>query len=126
MPSINYRGWTFIDENRRVSDEDFKQIKPRADALSRRWSELHHQEEQLEFERHWRAEEQRDYDFEDDEEWLQWHNQHILDRELHRASVEAQYQYINEELEKLGCRMMRPYEHWNEDEAYMEYAERER
>lgn len=30
---------------------------------------------------------------------------------------------IEELLGKLGARMMRPYEHWNEDEKYMEYME---
>ena len=30
---------------------------------------------------------------------------------------------IEELLSQLGARMMRPYEHWNEDEKYMEYME---
>jgi hypothetical protein len=30
---------------------------------------------------------------------------------------------IEELLGELGARMMRPYEHWNEDEKYMEYME---
>jgi len=30
---------------------------------------------------------------------------------------------IEELLSDLGARMMRPYEHWNEDERYMEYME---
>lgn len=30
---------------------------------------------------------------------------------------------VEELLEELGARMMRPYEHWNEEEAYMEYME---
>jgi len=33
---------------------------------------------------------------------------------------------IEELLHDLGGRMMRPYEHWNEEEAYREYAERDR
>jgi hypothetical protein len=33
---------------------------------------------------------------------------------------------IEEMLGELGGRMMRPYEHWNEEEAYREYAERDR
>lgn len=32
-------------------------------------------------------------------------------------------QVIEEMLSELGVRMMRPYEHWNEEEAYMEYME---
>jgi hypothetical protein len=33
---------------------------------------------------------------------------------------------VEEILATLGARMMRPYEHWNEEEQYMEWAERDR
>ena len=33
---------------------------------------------------------------------------------------------VEEKLARLGARMARPYEHWNEDERLMEYMERER
>lgn len=47
-----------------------------------------------------------------------WENKNNKDREIYvRRDV------IEELLSDLGARMMRPYEHWNEDEAYMEYAE---
>lgn len=32
---------------------------------------------------------------------------------------------LYDKLEQLGARMMRPYEHWNEDERYMQFQERE-
>jgi len=35
----------------------------------------------------------------------------------------ARMNVIEELLHDLGARMMRPYEHWNEDERYMEYME---
>lgn len=35
----------------------------------------------------------------------------------------AKLQVIEETLESLGARLMRPYEHHNEDERYMEYME---
>lgn len=41
---------------------------------------------------------------------------------LERAKELALY----EQLDQLGARMMRPYEHWNEDEKLMEYLERDR
>lgn len=47
-----------------------------------------------------------------------WENKNNKDREIYvRRDV------IEELLSDLGARMMRPYEHWNEDEAYMQYAE---
>jgi hypothetical protein len=33
---------------------------------------------------------------------------------------------LAEQWSALHARMMRPYEHWNEDEGYMQYAERDR
>lgn len=58
-------------------------------------------------------------------------------RDLHRIYMEEYYQeqekkrnkiYVERDavealLHNLGARMMRPYEHWNEDEKYMEYME---
>ena len=57
--------------------------------------------------------------------------------EIESQTCNSYYEKINEEesriflkqaaveelLEELGARMMRPYEHWNEEEAYMEYME---
>lgn len=51
-------------------------------------------------------------------------------REKHEERMEAEWQkpilemeLIEEQLHSLGARLMRPYEHWNEDERYMEYME---
>lgn len=49
---------------------------------------------------------------------------------LRLAAIEAErdleIELCEDKLGAIGARMMRPYEHWNEDERYMEYAERER
>lgn len=52
------------------------------------------------------------------------------DRQKHEDAIEAEYnrpaiemELIEEQMAALGARMMRPYEHWNEDERYMEYME---
>lgn len=42
------------------------------------------------------------------------------------AAKEARIQALEAQLHALGARMCRPYEHWNEDEKYMEYMERDR
>jgi hypothetical protein len=42
------------------------------------------------------------------------------------AEREVKLEIIEGLLTKYGARMMRPYEHWNEDEAYMAYQERDR
>lgn len=42
------------------------------------------------------------------------------------ADREVRVDIIEAMLEKYGARMMRPYEHWNEDERLMEYMERDR
>jgi len=48
--------------------------------------------------------------------------QRKLDAQAHLEGLSV----IEDLLSELGARMMRPYEHWNEDEKYMEYAERSR
>lgn len=40
-----------------------------------------------------------------------------------KAERRLEIELIEDKLERLGARMMRPYEHWNEDERYMEYME---
>ena len=44
-------------------------------------------------------------------------------REQEDNKIYLQQQGIEEMLLELGARMARPYEHWNEDERYMEYME---
>jgi|GEM_PF-6425307 len=49
------------------------------------------------------------------------------DRELAAlAEYELDIELIEEKLTLIGARMMRPYEHWNEDEQFMAYQERDR
>jgi len=40
-----------------------------------------------------------------------------------RDEIYVRKEVIEELLSELGARMARPYEHWNEDEKYMEYME---
>lgn len=47
-----------------------------------------------------------------------WENKNNKDREIY-----LRREVIEDLLSDLGARMMRPYEHWNEEERYMEYAE---
>jgi hypothetical protein len=45
---------------------------------------------------------------------------------IRQEQREAQRGVIERHLHELGARMMRPYEHWNEDERYMQYMECDR
>lgn len=49
--------------------------------------------------------------------------QDIEDRSKAENELGLRLDVIEELLGELGARMMRPYEHWNEDERYMEYME---
>jgi hypothetical protein len=40
-----------------------------------------------------------------------------------RAEKDIEIEWVEAQLEALGARMMRPYEHWNEDEQYVQYME---
>lgn len=50
-----------------------------------------------------------------------WEKQHRKEREPYEER-----EAIEEMMGELGARMMRPYEHWNEEEAYMQYMENRR
>ena len=51
------------------------------------------------------------------------HNRQMAEREAER---DLEIELCEDKLEAIGARMMRPYEHWNEDERFMEWSERER
>ena len=42
------------------------------------------------------------------------------------AAREIELDWLHEQLTRLGARIMRPYEHWNEEERYMQYMESDR
>jgi len=112
------RGWTWINENDPREHTDAERAT--LDALARQWSALHDQEEQERFLRQGRMQDgDMDYDWDDQNERAVHEAMEQVRRNQHDASVRI----IEDALEALGARMMRPYEHWNEDERYMEYME---
>lgn len=40
-----------------------------------------------------------------------------------QAEADLEMELLQDKLAAIGARMMRPYEHWNEDEQYMQYME---
>lgn len=123
---MNTRGWKFIDENKEISEEEYERIRVRADILARKWSELHNAEEAERFS--YSDEDRRErydaylspMDEQEYEATIYWKE---VQDDLTRRARETQYKIIHEELTRLGVRMMRPYEHWNEEERYMQYME---
>lgn len=168
MSSVNYRGFTWLDENAEHSDAD----EARAQALANKWSELHHEDEQRSFARMADVEDGRDDGYEPEEcevcggdsflgldgkrsrhgelrtlgcgenncpdmrYGIKCPNGDCVDgrdmgpvREAKQRQQVAEeerrleVEIVEEKLQRLGVRMNRPYEHWNEDEKYVEYME---
>ncbi len=122
------RGWTWIDEDNEDNyAEEGTDRTPILDDLARQWSNLHDTEERRGFDRQARFED-GDYgpDYDTPEEAAQAEFEQRQRETLRAARHDAEVRVIEEALARLGARMMRPYEHWNEDEAYMAYAERDR
>lgn len=117
---INYRDFRWNDEDKEHSPGE----EAEARALANKWSELHFIQEQRHFARQSDIEEGRDCgpEFDTPEEEAEHEDRQRVHRALERLEVEL----VEEKLAALGARMMRPYEHWNEDERYMEYMERDR
>lgn len=118
------RDWTPIESDDKWQDENYyDEVKDQCDLLAKEWSRIATEMEDVDFRNRFDEEEGYvDYDFEDEAE----QKYHQAVRRLARKLKQAQLDTIEAELDTLGARLMRPYEHWNEDEAYMEYQERDR
>jgi hypothetical protein len=117
------RGWTWIDEE--VEHPREEALKPLLDRLAGEWSTLQTSIEQKGWARQAAMEnpgECDEPDFDTDEEAASYRQVQQVTRELEGLRLTA----IESQLEHFGARLRRPYEHWNEDEAIMEYAERDR
>lgn len=146
MVSTNRRGWEFLDSNE-TPDLDTPKgqaLKAHLDALMNSWSDIHHEMES----EAWSIQSAREdpgydaYEYdprncecdegrEDDPDELCSHDRASLTQyeeaeRLRIASRALRQRLIESELASLGARPMRPYEHWNEDEAYMAWSERDR
>jgi hypothetical protein len=116
------RGWTWINENKVPGDEEIEKVRAVCDAIALRWSNFADRIERAGFDRQAREENGDDGpDFEDEEERAV----HEENKRLDRLFEEDQLLTIEKELARFGARMMRPYEHWNEDEQLMEWLERD-
>jgi hypothetical protein len=119
----NNRSWTWREEAA-VSEEQIAIRTPAIEDLVRRWNRLQNEAEERGFKLQaaYETGEYDEPDFETDEEMQGFELRRRVARELEDAELEA----IEIKLRGLGVRIMRPYEHWNEDEQLMAYLERER
>jgi hypothetical protein len=121
------RAWTWLDDVE-IDEADMDKRTPLLDALARQWSTLHDAEELRGFARQSDMEDGRDevpdYDTAEEAESAQ-----LMEREmssLRARQHDAQLSAITDKMHEYCARMMRPYEHWNEDERYMQYMESDR
>jgi len=123
------RDFTWIDETVEHDDHDYA----RAKALAARWSQLQTEEE----ERRWRRQADREngWDYEPQicedceacraEDYGQCVSVLAAIRRVNERQAERdlEIELVEDKLAAIGARMMRPYEHWHEDERLMEYME---
>lgn len=129
------RGWTMIDDESLYEDGEpldcestrYQVIKERCDELAQEWSAIETAREERLFSRPdnpWEFDPEEEFIAEMIEEhgpeWLDSYNKGkevATEKEtLRRAEIEAL-------LRSYGARMMRPHEHYNEEEQYMDYME---
>ena len=128
MSSVNYRGFVWLDESVEHSADD----EMRAKSLAQRWSVLHYEQEQETFRRQADIEngcyypepcnECKGCENGDECEVIRRGEKRIEER---RRDREIEMGVIVEILRRIGARMMRSYEHWNEDEHLMAHLEGE-
>ena len=123
------RGWTWIDEDK-DTPEDSEEADLAMDRkteilnmLAKEWTHLHEKIEREVFIRQARVEEGYDEpEFESEAEEAVYNAR----RDLYEEARQARLDIIENKMAELGARIMRPYEHWNEDERWMEWSERDR
>lgn len=112
MPS-----WTLIDETKELADE--KIVAPVLDNLARRWTDLNALAERRRWARE--SDDEMGYgpEFDDEEGADAFNKYEQVQARIHAAQVRC----IEAQMAELGARIMRPYEHWNEDEQYVQWME---
>ena len=113
------RGWTWIDEDKERSEEEIESLTPFLDELAEKWSAMTDAAERRGWVRQAEIEDGDEPYFDSDEEMQEYNSGIRKSEELDRLRLEG----IEAQLNHFGARMMRRYEHWNEDERYMEYTE---
>ncbi len=127
--------FTWLDEEIEHSDADYA----RATAIAKKINQIQSESEQRSFRRQSDYESGYDYDpYEDCEcaACIAANEAGCFDCKARKederqiAIVEAEreldLEILQDKLQAIGARMMRPYEHWNEDERYMQYMESNR
>ena len=109
------RSWTLIDESTEISEQDSAYLG----ALMAEWSAIQTEIEDERFRRQAAIEDGEDYDFEDEEGERDYRSRQNEVNMRRQAKLDI----IESLLASHGARVMRPYEHWNEEERYMEYME---
>jgi hypothetical protein len=109
------RSWTLIDESTEISDSDESYLNE----LMAEWSHIQTEIEHEGFARQAAYEDGDGPDFDTDEEYEEYKQTQRNRSQRKQAKLDI----IEGLLASHGARVMRPYEHWNEDERYMEYQE---
>jgi|ERR1035437_6750738 hypothetical protein len=111
--------WIWIDEDNTQSDEQIERITPLLNELAAQWSQITSAEEQRGFARQDAIENGDGPDFDTDAELADYRVRESQRSDLQQLRLEG----IELQLAHHGARIMRPYEHWNEDEQFMQYQE---
>lgn len=137
------RGWTWIGGESRFAPEVEEQIATMLNGLAERWSRLERSIERRSFVENGQIDEEMMEDrreFERDRAYNQAIKAGKSEEEAREEGEDAasavlspleeaddrdirEQQAIETTMRELGARMMRPYEHWNEEERYMEWSE---
>ena len=139
------RGWTWIGGESRFSPEVEEQMSKVLTALAERWNRLERSIERRSFVDHEVDEEMMEdrREFERDRAYNEALRSGKSEEEAREEGEEAadsvlspleeaddkdlrEQRAIEATMLELGARMMRPYEHWGEEERYMEWSERDR
>ena len=107
-----------MDEERELDETEKQEL----DMLAEEWLQLSSEQERRAWREQSDREEGRDYGDEDEDFGAR---RRAVDR-VRSVKEDAVLRALEDRIHELGARLARPYEHWNEDERYMEWSERDR
>lgn len=120
---MNQRGWTWEESDEGSSHDEA--LVPLIEKLVAQWNQLNNEDEQARFRRQAMDDcgvEFEGPDFDTVEEEVAY-GKYLAMVARQRA---MRYQLIELQLRHMGARIMREYEHWNEEEHIREWMERDR
>jgi hypothetical protein len=120
---MTQRSWTWIDENSTLPEEEREENQAVLDELIKEWNALEAEREHEQYALSDTTDAEADFVAEQEDENPGFAAQFYRQRNARSKARDLKQSALEDAMGRLGARLMRPYEHWNEEEHMMEWLE---